>query len=153
VVFDPTDPQLIYLADLHSGVYRSTNGGIRWQAINKNLAVRAIHALALTSDGLHLYAASEGQGVFRLDINAQPPAPAPTPTAISTLKPTTPPTQQPASPTNVPGIGGSQVAATPEPEDKQTIPPCLGNLGMVGFTALAWFGWKKHHPPEAERRR
>jgi hypothetical protein len=134
---------LIYLADLHSGVYRSTNGGLRWQAVNQGLAVRAIHALALTNDGIHLYAASEGQGVFRLDINAQPPAPAPLPTAVPTLKPTLPPTKQAASPTNAPAMGVPQVTDTPEPGGKQLIPFCLGNLGMVGLIALAWFRWKR----------
>jgi photosystem II stability/assembly factor-like uncharacterized protein len=143
VVFDPTDPQLIYLADLHSGVYRSTNGGNRWQAINQDLAVRAIHALALSSDGLHLYAASEGQGVFRLDINAQAPAPAPAPTANPVMTPTRPPTQQPASPNNAPATGESQPSATPEPEDGQINLPCLGNLGMISLIVLAWFYWKK----------
>ncbi len=143
VVFDPVDPQLIYLADLHSGVYRSTNGGLRWQAVNQGLAVRAIHALALTSDGLHLYAASEGQGVFRLDINAQPPEPAPLPTATPALNPTLPPTKQPASPMNAPAKDESQVAVTPEPGGKQMIPPCSGSLGMIGLVALAWLRQKK----------
>jgi photosystem II stability/assembly factor-like uncharacterized protein len=147
VVFDPADPLVIYLADLHSGVYRSADGGRRWQAINKGLAVRAIHALALTSDGKHLYAASEGQGVFRLDLNNQPPAPAPTPTAIPTLKPTPNPTQQPAPPATAPAIapttGDPTAIVTPETAEKQPTLPCLGNLGLIGFIALAWFMGRK----------
>jgi photosystem II stability/assembly factor-like uncharacterized protein len=58
----------MYLADLRSGVYRSTDGGERWRPINRGLLVRAVNGLALSDDGRFLYAATEGQGVFRLDI-------------------------------------------------------------------------------------
>ena len=51
-----------------SGVYRSTDGGISWQAINQGLQMRAVNALALTPDGAHLYAATEGGGVYRYDV-------------------------------------------------------------------------------------
>jgi hypothetical protein len=61
---DPT----IYLADLRSGVYRSTNGGDSWRPINDGLLVRAVNALALSADDGCLYAATEGSGVFRLDL-------------------------------------------------------------------------------------
>jgi photosystem II stability/assembly factor-like uncharacterized protein len=73
VVVDPTDPQILYVSDLLSGVYRSTNGGALWTPINQGLRTRAVNRLALSSDGQHLYAATEGEGVFRLDLNGTPP--------------------------------------------------------------------------------
>ncbi len=115
IVFDPADPAEMYLADLQSGVYRSTDGGGRWQGITNGLESRAVNALAISSDGLHLYAASEGMGIFRFDLNGQVPqtAPRPTPTPPPTLIP--PPTSVPtavlptATPVQSPGglCGGS----------------------------------------------
>ncbi|NDJ74972.1 MAG: hypothetical protein GYB65_01825 [Chloroflexi bacterium] len=73
ILFDPTNPQTMYATDLMSGVYRSEDGGGTWFAINDGLRMRSVNALALTPDGQHLYAATEGEGVFRLDLNGQPP--------------------------------------------------------------------------------
>ncbi len=44
-----------------------------WKALNTGLGMRAVNALAISSDGLHLYAATEGGGVYRLDLDGQPP--------------------------------------------------------------------------------
>ncbi|MBC8504192.1 MAG: hypothetical protein ISR58_10435 [Anaerolineales bacterium] len=71
--FDPTNPTVIYIADRFSGVYRSTDGGQTWQAITEGLRTRVINQMDISSDGLHLYAATEGEGVFRLDLNGQSP--------------------------------------------------------------------------------
>ena len=86
IVFDPVQPGIVYTADRLSGVYRSTNGGETWEVINNGLGMRAVNKLAISSDGLHLYAATEGNGVYRLDLNNQSPevpAPIPTPTIIA----------------------------------------------------------------------
>ncbi len=92
IVFDPTDPQnTVYAADLSNGVFRSNNAGKTWQLINTGLTMRSINALAISADGLHLYAASEGGGVFRLDLNGEPPAPAPTPETALAQNTTAPP--------------------------------------------------------------
>jgi photosystem II stability/assembly factor-like uncharacterized protein len=123
IVFDPLNPETIYLADLFSGVYRSTNGGRTWMAINNELLSRSVNALALSRDGLHLYAATEGAGVFRLDLNGRAPQPAPTPASSPSPSPShsasaTPrqvvspmptvysPGQPSATPTGGPGICG-----------------------------------------------
>ena len=120
VEFDPLDPQVLYAAEVFSGIYRSRDGGKTWQAINGGLGVRSVNALAISADGLHLYAASEGAGVFRLDLNGRPPEPAPEPeppaTAVARSQPTaaaaiiTPP----AAPTAVggpsPGLCGTAAA-------------------------------------------
>ncbi|MHC4520641.1 MAG: WD40/YVTN/BNR-like repeat-containing protein, partial [Planctomycetota bacterium] len=75
IVFDPRDAQVIYIADKLSGVYRSDNGGTTWMALNEGLRVRAVNALALSANGGHLYAATEGEGVFRLDLTGTGPVP------------------------------------------------------------------------------
>jgi photosystem II stability/assembly factor-like uncharacterized protein len=74
IVFDPQNPEVVYASDHFSGVYRSINGGKTWRQINSSLRTRAVNRLALSGDGLHLYAATEGEGVYRLDINGVPPA-------------------------------------------------------------------------------
>ena len=76
VVFDPGDSQVLYAADSMSGVYQSTDGGRLWRQINTNLDKRAVKKLAISADGLHLYAATEGGGVYRLDLNGEAPEPA-----------------------------------------------------------------------------
>jgi photosystem II stability/assembly factor-like uncharacterized protein len=74
-VFNPADPQVLYACDIHSGVYCSTDSGRTWRQVNAGLRTRAVNSLALSGDGLHLYAATEGEGLYRLDINGQPPVP------------------------------------------------------------------------------
>ena len=76
ILFDPRDPQVLYAADSFSGVYRSTNGGRLWRQINTALDMRAVNRMAISTNGLHLYAATEGGGVYRLDFNGEPPLPA-----------------------------------------------------------------------------
>jgi photosystem II stability/assembly factor-like uncharacterized protein len=75
ISFDPKDSQILYAADSMSGVYQSTDGGMLWRQINANLDKRAVKRLAVSNDGLHLYAATEGGGVYRLDLNGEPPQP------------------------------------------------------------------------------
>jgi photosystem II stability/assembly factor-like uncharacterized protein len=71
IAVDATHAGVVYAGDLTSGVYRSTDSGATWTAINNGLRNRAVNALSLTPDGLHLYAATEGSGVFRLDLPDQ----------------------------------------------------------------------------------
>lgn len=66
IVIDPTSSQTVYAADHNSGIYLSTNGGSSWSKINDGLTMRAVRALAISSDGQVVYAASWGGGVFRL---------------------------------------------------------------------------------------
>ena len=84
IVFDPTSSgQVIYASDYFNGVYRSSDGGQKWSQINNGLLMRSVNSLAISSDGLHLYAATEGGGVYRLDIHGQPPAIASTSTPVT----------------------------------------------------------------------
>jgi photosystem II stability/assembly factor-like uncharacterized protein len=92
IVFDPTNAQVMYASDHMSGVYRSTDGGTTWRAVNSGLRMRDVNALAISSDGQHLYVATEGEGVFRLDRSGTPPEAAPqaSPTAAATVASPTP---------------------------------------------------------------
>jgi photosystem II stability/assembly factor-like uncharacterized protein len=73
IIFDPINPEVIYIADILSGVYRSEDGGESWARLSQGMTNRAATTLALSSDGLHLYAGTSGGGVFRLDLNGNPP--------------------------------------------------------------------------------
>jgi photosystem II stability/assembly factor-like uncharacterized protein len=73
IVFNPQNPQEMYASDHFSGVYRSDNGGQSWRQINASLRTRDVNRLAISGDGRHLYAATEGGGVYRLDFNGEPP--------------------------------------------------------------------------------
>jgi photosystem II stability/assembly factor-like uncharacterized protein len=70
---DPTNPRVVYLSDLLSGVYRSTDGGLTWIQINNGLTNRSTTGLSISSDGQHVYVATNGEGAFRLDLTGQPP--------------------------------------------------------------------------------
>lgn len=73
IVFDPTNPDVVYASDLTSGMYRSVDAGLTWFQINTGLTTRAVMGLSISSDGQHVYVASNGAGVFRLDLDGQPP--------------------------------------------------------------------------------
>ncbi|MDH3942827.1 MAG: hypothetical protein OEV06_01865 [Anaerolineae bacterium] len=73
IVFDPINPDIVFLSDFFSGVYRSEDGGHTWTKINNGLVVRSVSNLAISTDGAHLYAATDGAGVLRLDLNGVPP--------------------------------------------------------------------------------
>lgn len=73
VVFDPSNPAVVYAGDELSGVYQSNDGGASWRQTNNGLLTRAVSALSVSADGGHLYAGTEGGGVFRLDLDGSPP--------------------------------------------------------------------------------
>jgi photosystem II stability/assembly factor-like uncharacterized protein len=63
---NPTNDNLVYAGDWYSGVYQTTNAGGNWQLINMGLSTRSVQSLAVSSDGIYVYAATKGEGVFRL---------------------------------------------------------------------------------------
>lgn len=68
IVVDPVRPGWVYAGDIQSGVYRSCDAGSTWSLINAGLRNRAINRLAITRDGSRLFVATEGGGVFWLDL-------------------------------------------------------------------------------------
>jgi photosystem II stability/assembly factor-like uncharacterized protein len=131
IIINPKDASQIFIADQMSGVYVSEDEGTTWRVINEGLRTRAVNAMALSSDGLHLYAATEGEGVFRLDLNGQPPEPltemlqTPSPTAEMVL---------PDTPTAI-------LTQTPEPTEENESRtgggwPCLGNSLILAVVAV-----------------
>ncbi len=70
LVLDPTNPSTLWAGDQFSGVYRSVNAGETWAPMNVGLSRHAILAMAISNDGRTLYAGTEGEGMFRLDIPA-----------------------------------------------------------------------------------
>ncbi|RKX99851.1 hypothetical protein DRP77_12570, partial [Candidatus Poribacteria bacterium] len=68
IVIDPTDPRRLFLSDIATGVYVSRDGGRSWRSMNEGLTVKAVKALAISSDGGTLYAATSGGGVFKTSL-------------------------------------------------------------------------------------
>lgn len=141
IVVDPADPTTLYAADFHTGVYHSENGGQLWMRINDGLSTRAVKALAISSDGKVVYAATEGEGVFRLGEPPEVVAPPPT-TSPATQPPTliTPPTNQPpviaTPPTTEP--------TTTTTEKTGNILPYLGG-GLLLLVLIGWGFWRWHY--------
>jgi photosystem II stability/assembly factor-like uncharacterized protein len=137
IVFDPTNAaQVLYLTDQQSGVYRSRDGGASWQVISTGLLSRSVNALAISGDGLHLYAAVEGAGVYRLDLNGQAP---------ESAAPAGPLGAQPAQPGNVPvqpPVATTSAATTKSPLRNL---PCCGTL-MLPIAILALLGPRPRLP-------
>lgn len=140
IVIDPTKPQVIYAGDWRTGAYRSEDGGARWVQINDGLRMRAVRGMAISSDGKHIYAATQGEGVFRLDVGGEPLAIKPTP------EPTRTPTRIP-SPTATPLPIVSLPTRTPSPTSAPIVLPTVtpaptptaakgGGGGLCGGVAM-----------------
>jgi photosystem II stability/assembly factor-like uncharacterized protein len=125
VIFDPADPLVLYAADVLSGVYRSVDGGYNWLPINQELRTRAVNELALTADGAHLYAATEGEGVFRLDLSGAPPEPVPPLEELSS-------TPVPEATAQPPAVESSPPTEIPPPPGTPTPEPASGGGGLCG---------------------
>jgi len=122
LVFDPLDPQTIYASDYFSGVFRSTDGGQTWAKINGGLRTRSALGLSISTDGQHLYVATNGEGVFRLDLNGQPPV--------------SEPDLEPAAPIATIAPPGA-ASPVPEPDGKPGICGSAAILPLV-MLGIAW---------------
>lgn len=144
IIFDPTNANTVYLADLASGVYRSEDAGGTWIKIDNSMNVKSATRLSLSSDGLHLYAATAGGGVYRLDLNGQ--SPASTGLTLFGESAITEPQEGPED--EEPELPKTEEASPEEAPESEEEPsgislPCLGNAMLSGiFLGLLWL-WKK----------
>jgi hypothetical protein len=125
IVFDPTNPPVMYVAD----------GGATWTPLSDGLLIRNVNALGISSDGQHLYAASEGGGVFRLDLSGESPESAVVPT--SHLLRLQPPLCLP-QPHFPPGPPRRPVPRPPQPQSQQAAGACAAELLSCRWH---WWGW------------
>lgn len=73
IIVDPNSPDVLYLATQFDGVYISTNAGEHWTQWNEGLTNRiagtngnnVTNTMTLSPDGVYLYFASAGSGIFR----------------------------------------------------------------------------------------
>jgi photosystem II stability/assembly factor-like uncharacterized protein len=75
LVVDPVRPGVVYAGDWLSGVYVSRDAGDTWSPLMAGLVHKSITSLSISIDGNHLYAAIDGDGVYRLDLDHRPPKP------------------------------------------------------------------------------
>jgi hypothetical protein len=71
IEFHPQDPDQIFAADIFSGVYRRIADG-PWVQLNDSLRTRYVNDLEFAADGRYLFAATEGEGVFRMELAEVP---------------------------------------------------------------------------------
>ncbi len=71
LVIDPRNTSTLYAATSANGVYRTTDGGATWSAVNSGLTTMKVSALAVDpQDTNTVYAGTEG-GVFAITFAAQ----------------------------------------------------------------------------------
>jgi photosystem II stability/assembly factor-like uncharacterized protein len=68
LAIDPTNSKVLYAGDYRTGAYRSEDGGRTWSRMSVGLRTRAVTSLSISADGKSLYAGTNGEGVFRLDL-------------------------------------------------------------------------------------
>jgi photosystem II stability/assembly factor-like uncharacterized protein len=68
LVIDPVHPDAVWAGSNKTGVYRHDSIEQQWVHFNTGLRTRAVMDLAISGDGRVLYAATWGEGVFRLDL-------------------------------------------------------------------------------------
>ena len=66
IVIDPSYPEKIWAGSRATGIYLWLADENHWTHINSGLTTRTIQQLAIAPDGEVLYAATSGEGVFRL---------------------------------------------------------------------------------------
>lgn len=137
IVHSPIDPSQVFIADRFSGVYLSTDAGSTWLAINQGLLNRAVEALAISSNGEHLYAATEGGGVYRLDLIGESP-----PVDQELAAPTEPPATEPQHPLPTPTRPAivQQLEDPLQAPEERPRPSCGGGALPLLFVGLVLAG-------------
>jgi len=146
LLVDPLRPNVLYAGSLFNAVYVSEDAGATWRQLNDGLRTRAIRSLAISSDGETLYAATLGEGVFRLSTHPQDyfdslqPAPTPTspPAALPAQDANAAPTDIPADVARAAPTSAQSTEQTPEPGSTSGGLPCLGGALPLAPLGLLW---------------
>jgi len=134
IVVDPADSQIVYAADLRTGVYRTDNGGSLWAQIDDGLTIRAVQALSLSSDSSELYAATNGGGVYRLDLKPNGES------ALAALPAASFMPNGPVAPDSIVSLYGQGLAAGLVQAGAGALPTSLGNT-QVSVTDASGFDY------------
>jgi photosystem II stability/assembly factor-like uncharacterized protein len=70
---DPVRPRTVYAGTAGAGVFRSTDGGTSWFPWSTGLDVLDVNALAISTKGKILHAATRGGGVFEFEFLPERP--------------------------------------------------------------------------------
>jgi photosystem II stability/assembly factor-like uncharacterized protein len=135
IVVDPVRPNVVYAGGWRSGVYLSEDFGTTWRLINDGLRTRSVRALAIASDGETLYAATSGEGVFRLSTLSQSEFDALAPEVVEPAPVEEEPAPAEEEPAQV------EEAESPEPPSSSTEGACPSSfvplaaipIGLVAF--------------------
>jgi WD40 repeat protein len=66
LAINPDNPNILWAGSRATGIYRWVPAEGRWTHVNSGLSTRSVQALAISPDGQVLYAASSGEGIFRI---------------------------------------------------------------------------------------
>jgi uncharacterized protein (TIGR03382 family) len=143
IAVDPVRPSVVYAGSWQSGVFVSEDGGATWRRINDGLRTRYVRDLTISPNGETLYAATNGEGAFRLSTLSQEQfdalAPAPTPippTATPRPAPTAIPRPTLTRGATAPTIAPPPAQPTAPPEVVLTPTPApSGGRGICGGAA------------------
>ncbi|HSP16752.1 MAG TPA: hypothetical protein VLV78_18540 [Thermoanaerobaculia bacterium] len=68
LVIDPADPNTMYAGGVSGGVWKTVDGGGRWQAVGDELANLAVNSLAMDPRDRNVVYAGTGEGYFREEV-------------------------------------------------------------------------------------
>ena len=134
LVVDPRRPNVVYAGSWRSGVYLSEDAGQSWRPLSEGLRTRSVRALALSTDGETLYAATRGEGVFRLSTHDQ--------AYFDSLTPELPATEAPPAPVPSEEEPAAQPTAQATEEAGSGGLPCTGGLAPLALVGVVWM-WRR----------
>jgi hypothetical protein len=73
IVIDPSNTDKVIIADHHSGIYYTENGGEQWWIINDGLPALTVTTLDISDDGQVLYAGTTTSGVCKIILSGNLP--------------------------------------------------------------------------------
>ena len=68
LVIDPTDPNVMYAGGVSGGVWKTLNGGARWDAIGDDLVNLAVNSMVMDPSDHNVIYAGTGEGYFREEV-------------------------------------------------------------------------------------